>query len=121
MSTAITSLSDRGSKLAANPARIDFEIFMEAAQNLYCPDENPNGAFPLNIAENQLMTSEIKERLSSTIKQNEIPDWTLKYTDLSGNIDVRKTVAQFMERYLCKVPIAPDSIGLSAGACNHRG
>ncbi|WP_350293287.1 aminotransferase class I/II-fold pyridoxal phosphate-dependent enzyme [uncultured Croceitalea sp.] len=89
---------------------------MEAVQNLYSPQENPDGAFPLNIAENQLMTSEIREKLSTIIKKNEIPEWTLKYTDLLGNIDVRKTVANFMEQYLCKVPIAPDIIGLSAGA-----
>ncbi len=116
MHSTIPSLSERGNKLASNPARIDFEIFMEAAQNLYDPEENPNGAFPLNIAENQLMTSEMRGQLSSIIRHNEIPDWTLKYTALLGNIEVRKVVAQFMERYLCKVPIMPDSIGLSAGA-----
>lgn len=116
MSGTLGNLSDRGTKLAANPARIDFEIFMEAAQNLYDPEENPNGTFPLNIAENQLMTSEMRGQLSSIIRQNEIPDWTLKYTALLGNIEVRKVVAQFMEQYLCKVPIMPDSIGLSAGA-----
>ncbi|MFS4447566.1 aminotransferase class I/II-fold pyridoxal phosphate-dependent enzyme [Maribacter sp. 2307UL18-2] len=116
MSGTLGNLADRGAKLASNPARIDFEIFMEAAQNLYNPEENPNGAFPLNIAENQLMTSEMKGQLSSIIRHNEIPDWTLKYTALLGNIEVRKVVAEFMERYLCKVPIMPDSIGLSAGA-----
>lgn len=116
MSDTIPSLSDRGNKLATNPARIDFEIFMEAAQNLYSPDENPNGAFPLNIAENQLMVSQIKEQLGAILKNEEIPDWTLKYTDLLGNADVRDSVAQFMEKYLCKVPITADTIGLSAGA-----
>jgi len=116
MQRIIPSLSGRGNKLASNPARIDFEIFMEAAQNLYCPEENPNGAFPLNIAENQLMTAEIREKLSAIIKKNEIPEWTLKYTDLLGNADVRETVSKFMEHHLCKVPIAPETIGLSAGA-----
>ena len=60
MSMTVPNLSDRGNKLAANPARIDFEIFMEAVQNLYNPDENPDGVFPLNIAENELMVSHKK-------------------------------------------------------------
>jgi 1-aminocyclopropane-1-carboxylate synthase len=116
MHPSIASLSNRGNKLAFNPARIDFEIFMEAVQNLYSPDENPNGAFPLNIAENQLMISQIKAQLNSILKKEEIPDWTLKYTDLLGNPEVRDSVAQFMENYLCKVPVAANTIGLSAGA-----
>ena len=33
------SLSLRGKNLATNPSRVDFEIFMEASQNLYCPNE----------------------------------------------------------------------------------
>ena len=116
MHPSIASLSNRGNKLAFNPARIDFEIFMEAVQNLYSPDENPNGAFPLNIAENQLMISQVKAQLNSILKKEEIPDWTLKYTDLLGNPEVRDSVAQFMENYLCKVPVAANTIGLSAGA-----
>jgi hypothetical protein len=54
-----SSLSFRGQSLASTPARVDFELFMEAAQNLYCPDENPEGAFPLNVAENTLMIPEV--------------------------------------------------------------
>ncbi len=112
----IPSLSKRGNALAANPARIDIEIFMEAMQNLFCPDTNPDGAFPLNVAENQLMTSEIKARLSLILQESEVPDWVLNYTDLLGNTDVRVAIAKFMERYLCKCPIPEDTIGLSAGA-----
>jgi len=110
------SLSARGNDLASNPARIDFELFGEATQNLYCPRENPSGAFPLNIAENQLMVSEIKKRLIAIANQNEMPDWVLNYTDLLGHPDVRAAVARFMEVHLCKCNIEADSIGLSAGA-----
>ncbi len=42
-----SSLSRRGTLLAENPARIAIELFLEAAENLYCPDENPEGAFPI--------------------------------------------------------------------------
>ena len=110
------SLSSRGNILANNPARIDFEIFMEASQNLYCPDTNPKGAFPLNVAENHLSDSIIKDQLTAIIRENEIPAWVLSYTDLLGNEDVRTAIARFMEEHLCKCPISPDTIGLSAGA-----
>ena len=76
-----SSLSTRGRASAENPARIDFELFMEANQNLYCPDSNPDGAFPLNVAENTLSTSTIKAQLTSILQQNEMPDWVLNYTD----------------------------------------
>ncbi len=110
------SLSSRGKALADNPARVDFEIFMEASQNLYCADKNPNGAFPLNVAENALTSALIKDKLTLITQQNEMPDWVLKYTHFLGNPDVRAEVARFMEQFLCKCPIAADTIGFSAGA-----
>lgn len=116
MSNLYTSLSLRGQSLAQNPARVDFELFMEASQNLYCPDTNPGGAFPLNVAENNLTTALIKNKLNSITQQNEMPDWVLNYTDLLGQVDVRIAVARFMEQFLCKCPISTDTIGLSAGA-----
>ena len=110
------SLSLRGNALATNPARIDFEIFMEAAQNLYCPDTNPGGAFPLNVAENHLSAASVKNVLSSILKQNDIPDWVMAYTDLLGNSTVREEIARFMGNHLCKCPISSETIGISAGA-----
>jgi len=111
-----SSLSLRGNALAANPARIDFEIFMEANQNLYCPAENSNGTFPLNVAENHLTAAIIKDQLTSIIRQKNIPSWMLNYTDLLGHPEVRMEIARFMEQYLCKCPIPYETIGLSAGA-----
>ncbi|MFT4760847.1 MAG: aspartate/methionine/tyrosine aminotransferase [Paraglaciecola sp.] len=116
MSHSYSSLSSRGKALATNPARIDFDIFMEASQNLYCPKENPNGTFPLNVAENSLTSSIIKNKLTSIIQQQEMPDWVMNYTQLLGHPEVRMEVAKFMEQYLCKCPISADTIGFSAGA-----
>lgn len=116
MKNHYTSLSSRGNILATNPARVDFEIFMEASQNLYCPNENPNGAFPLNVAENSLTSDLIKDKLTEIIQQKEMPDWVLKYTHLLGQPEVRAEVARFMERHLCQCPIDADSLGFSAGA-----
>ena len=114
--TNLSTLSKRGQSLASNPARIDFEIFMEASQNLYHPEDNPKGTFPVNVAENTLMSPVIKEKLTSILQQQEMPDWVLKYTSMLGNPDVRTEIARFMEQYLCKCPIHADTIALSAGA-----
>ncbi len=111
-----TTLSTRGENLASNPARIDFQLFMEAAQNLYCPDTNPEGAFPLNVAENSLMAPVIKDKLTAILQQRVMPDWVLKYTGMMGHSAVRETVARFMEKYLCQCPIDAATIGFSAGA-----
>lgn len=116
MNDLYKSLSTRGTALASNPARVDFDLFMEASQNLYCPKNNPGGAFPLNVAENNLAASMIKNKLTSIVQQNEMPDWVLNYTNPLGHEEVRKSVAEFMERYLCKCPIHPDTLGFSAGA-----
>lgn len=114
--TNLSTLSKRGQSLASNPARIDFEIFMEASQNLYHPVDNPSGTFPVNVAENTLMSSMIKGKLTSILQQQEMPDWVLNYTSMLGNPAVRTEIARFMEQYLCKCPIHADTIALSAGA-----
>ncbi len=73
MSTTLSSLPSRGASLAANPARIDMDLFMEATHNLYDPKTNPDGAFPLNVAENGPMIPLIKEKLQSILHQNALP------------------------------------------------
>jgi aspartate/methionine/tyrosine aminotransferase len=89
---------------------------MEAAQNLYCPDENPEGAFPLNVAENTLMIPEVKEQLDRILNSQKIPEWAFQYTDPKGHPEVREVVARFMAQHLCKCPVSPEHIGFSAGA-----
>ena len=116
MSKSNSNLSERGNILANNPARVDDDLFAEACQNLYCPDKNPNGSFPLNVAENHLMGSIIKSQLGSIIQQYEIPDWVLNYTNTLGHPEIRTEIAKFMELHLCKCSIPYDTIGLSAGA-----
>ncbi len=116
MTNELSTLSSGGRSLASNPARIDFEIFAEASQNLYCPLTNQEGTFPLNIAENSISTSLIKDKLTSIIQQSIMPDWVMKYTDPKGNPQIREDVAKFMEAHLCKCPIESDSIAFSAGA-----
>lgn len=110
------TLSKRGQDLAENPARIDMKLFIEAAQNIYCPDTNPSGTFLLNVAENSLTAPIIKKKLTAILQQKELPDWVLKYTDSLGHPEVRAALAHFLENNLFKCPVDPDTIALSAGA-----
>jgi len=113
---SISSLSDRGQALASNPARVDFEVFMDAMQNLYNKDHNPEGTFPLNVAENKLMSDVVRKKLDAIIKLNEIPEWVMGYTHPNGHPEVRQQVAKFMVAHLCQCPIHENSIAFSAGA-----
>lgn len=111
-----STLSQRGEKLASNPARVDMELYFEAVHNLYCPATNQDGSFLLNVAENHLMSGSIKKELTDINSKKRIPDWVLSYTDPSGHPEARETLAFFMEKHLCKCHIHPDTIGFSAGA-----
>jgi hypothetical protein len=90
------SLSERGKDLVARPARVDMEVFNDAVQNLYCPDTNPDGAFPLNVAENKVMAESIRKELAAITSATPIPDWVLSYTDPTGHPPVREIMARFM-------------------------
>lgn len=110
------SLSPRGAHLAATPARADFELFMQAAQDPYHPTDNPQGKFPLNVAENIPMVPWVKQELQRILAQQELPDWVFQYTQPVGHPEVQAQVADFMSRHLCGCPIAPESIAFGAGA-----
>lgn len=102
--------------MASSSARVDMELFMEAAQNLYQPEHNPGGAFTLNVAENALMIPFLKAHLDRILDEGKIPEWAFQYTDPKGHPEVREALAQFMEKHLCQCPIDADSIAFSAGA-----
>lgn len=112
----LSSLPSRGQSLAANPARIDLELFMQAAQDLYDPVDNPEGKFPLNVAENCPMIPIVKEKLDQILADSSIPEWTFQYTATTGHPEVREKVANFLSKHLCGVEVHPDHIGFSAGA-----
>lgn len=111
-----SGLSYRGKPMASTSARVDMDLFMEAAQNLYDPEDNPGGKFTLNVAENALMIPMMKERLDAILQQGGIPEWAFQYTDPKGHPEVRVAIAQFIEKYLCKCSIAAESVACSAGA-----
>ena len=111
-----TTLSSRGFKAINTILRPDFEIFFEAIQNLYDKDTNPNGTFPLNVAENKLMWSVMKEKIETISKKQEIPAWVSNYTSALGAPSFRVVMADFLSHHLTKCPMDAHKLGISAGA-----
>ena len=113
---ALPTLSKRGQEQASNLARIDIELFMEATDNLFHPTDNPEGAFPLNVAENSVMAGRIQAEFNKILKETELPLWPLKYTSTAGFPETLEVIAQFMRKYFQSEAISADKLVLSAGA-----
>lgn len=96
--------------------RSDFEVYFEAMENLYDRTANPDGTFPLNVAENKLCWSLLREKLETISRQHHIPSWVAGYTDASGAPPFRKALAHFMTHFLTGCPIDPSHLATSAGA-----
>jgi 1-aminocyclopropane-1-carboxylate synthase len=60
-----SALSTRGKRASDTPLRVDHGLFQEAVGNLYHPIENPNGALPLNVAENRLSWLDLKAKIEA--------------------------------------------------------
>lgn len=114
--TAIQSLAKRGQKLAQNPARIDLDLFQEASENQFHPTNNPDGAFPLNVAENNVMSPSMMAIFEQVLATEKMPEWVLKYTSILGHPAVRESVAAFMRTYFKSEAIQADNLAFSAGA-----
>lgn len=112
----IQALSERGQSLAVNAARIDMDLFAEAARDLYDPAGNPDGKFPLNVAENGPMIPRMQAQLQQILQASPLPRWVFQYTEPTGYPQVREVMAQFLEKYLFGVPVDPASLAFSAGA-----
>ena len=109
------SISKRGLKASKSILRVDMDKYYEAIQNLYHAEKNPQGTFPLNMAENKLNWPMLRGKLMDVSKQ-EIPDWVAGYTSGLGARPFREAVARFLETFLTKCPIDPDRLAFSAGA-----
>lgn len=111
-----STLSSRGASAAATPLRVDYELYQEAAANLYHPTENPTGTLPLNVAENRLGWSEMKAKIEAITASNEIPSWVPGYADPRGAPEFRGAAARFLSEHLMGCPVDPEHLGVSAGA-----
>jgi len=114
---SIHTISQRGQIASDTILRVDMEISMEAQMNAYHPEDNPDGAFPLNIAENRLCWQELKSKLQSISTENEIPDWVMGYTSPLGDPAWAVSIADFYKRYLLEEnDVDPNHLACSPGA-----
>ena len=110
------ALSQRGQEASKSVLRIDFELYFEATKNLFHKLNNPEGAFPLNVAENKMSWPMLKMKMEELAQQNPIEDWVANYTESTGSPTFRKVMAEFLTRFLAKCPIDPDQLCMSPGA-----
>jgi len=109
-------LSQRGQTASQSVLRIDFEAYFEAIKNLYHPTENPNGTFPLNVAENKLSWPMLRSHIEHLTCEHDIPDWVANYTNSTGSPSFREKVASFYSEFLTHCEVNPEHLALSAGA-----
>lgn len=109
-------LSQRGFLASEKPARVDLEIYNQAIESQYHPIENPQGKFPMNMAENHLCWQLLKEKIQKVTREKDIPNWVSSYGDPVGVLSFREAVAEFLSHFLIKKEIPADSIAISAGA-----
>ncbi|HMP31672.1 MAG TPA: aminotransferase class I/II-fold pyridoxal phosphate-dependent enzyme, partial [Saprospiraceae bacterium] len=110
------TISKRGLKASQTALRSDMHLYFRALSNMYHPDDNPDGDFPLNVAENKLNWSMLKAKMEDVTKEKSIPHWVAGYTSSLGHQGFREIVSGFLSRYLAKYPISAHQIALSAGA-----
>ncbi|MCS5490212.1 aminotransferase class I/II-fold pyridoxal phosphate-dependent enzyme [Algoriphagus limi] len=111
-----THLSNKGISASKSPMRIDLEIYYEAMENLYHSETNPDGALPMNVAENHLCWDMLRNRIEKVTRENTIPDWVASYTDPAGAPSFREATGEFFSKFLMHVPVNPDSLAFSGGA-----
>ncbi|MGB0863887.1 MAG: aminotransferase class I/II-fold pyridoxal phosphate-dependent enzyme [Saprospiraceae bacterium] len=109
-------LSNRGIKASKTIMRVDMEAYFEAIQNLYDKNENPNGTFPLNMAENKLSWHLLKDKIQAISREKDIPEWVAGYTSGKGSPSFREAAARFLSECLAGIDLDPELLAFSAGA-----
>jgi aspartate/methionine/tyrosine aminotransferase len=113
---ATIELSQRGLLASQTPLRIDSDLYFEAMGNLYDAQNNPDGVFPLNVAENKLSWPLLKSKLEAISSTQKIPDWVSGYSDTLGAPSFKQAVANFLSEHLTHCPIEAGRLAFSAGA-----
>lgn len=109
-------VSVRGLVASAKAVRVDMDLYFEAADNLYHPKSNPNGKFPLNVAENRLTWNVLKSKIEETTRHHPVEDWVANYTSSVGALSTRLVFAKFLEKFLTRCPIDPEHLCMGPGA-----
>lgn len=107
-------LSTRGSLAANSPMRVDMQVYFEALENRYHEQDNPDGKFPMNVAENTLCWSMLKEKLQAVAKQ-EIPEWVGGYGNPAGNDGFRAAAANYLSEFLFHCEVPKETLAFSSG------
>lgn len=107
-------LSERGFKAQHNALRPDLELYFQAAENTYRPD-NPTGHLLLNIAENGLCRPMLAKKLKE-IAAADLPEWIFSYTDSRGNAAFRQVMSRFLEKYFAGEALKADALAMAVGA-----
>lgn len=111
-----TSLSRRGKIATVTELRTDMKLFFEANGDLWRKKKNPNGKFPLNLAENNQTWDMLREKMETILSNQSIPDWVSNYTAITGHPSFLESVAQFMSKYVTRCEITAEHLGASSGS-----
>ena len=115
------ALSARGRAFVDAPLRADFDLFHEAEADAYHPEDNPDGAIALCIAENALAWPDMRDRLRRA-SFAEPPAWVGSYTDVRGAPELREALADFVGEHITTVgghealALDPEGFCVSSGA-----
>lgn len=109
-------LSRKGKEVSKNTSRVDMEVYFEAMDNLFHPTDNPRGALPMNVAENQLCWSLVKNKIQEISRNQDIPDWVAGYGDPAGIESFRESIAKFLSDFIVGDTVESEGIAISGGA-----
>ena len=109
-------LSKRGLDAWKRPLRVDFSVYEEAQQNAYHPEDNPDGNFVLNIAENKCTADLLHGRIADLLKETSPPEWVRNYTSPAGHPSFLEAFGQFYGKYIAGEALDVDGLAASAGA-----
>lgn len=110
-----TNISKRGIQATHTELRADLKLFFEAKSNMWHAN-NPDGKFPLNMAENNLSWDILNDKIEVIMKTQKVPDWVSNYTGIAGHDSFLEAVAQFMSTHLIGDEISAEHLVSSAGA-----
>ncbi|HKK74770.1 MAG TPA: aminotransferase class I/II-fold pyridoxal phosphate-dependent enzyme [Saprospiraceae bacterium] len=108
-------LSKRAQETVNKPARVDLDLYFEATSNQYHKEDNPEGRFPVNVAENKLTWSMLAQKMQQITRERAIPEWVAGYENPMGADSFRAALASFMGEFLIGQAIEPETLGASAG------
>lgn len=114
MKSLATTLSNRGTLAANSPIRVDMEVYFKALQNRYREKDNPNGKFPMNVAENNLCWPMLRSKIAQA-SSRDIPEWTAGYGHPAGNEGFREAAANYLSECLFDCQVDKETLAFSSG------